>query len=81
MASSEIPRSPGGISSTSTVPPAGTVASSTARVASSRLTSTSAPSTSTGPEKAPALRITIGLRNAPDSWRDYLYWNVSLDDS
>jgi 5-methylcytosine-specific restriction endonuclease McrA len=33
------------------------------------------------PEKAPALRITIGLRHAPDSWRDYLYWNVSLDDS
>jgi 5-methylcytosine-specific restriction endonuclease McrA len=33
------------------------------------------------PDKAPALRITIGLRNAPDSWRDYIYWNVSLDDS
>jgi 5-methylcytosine-specific restriction endonuclease McrA len=33
------------------------------------------------PEKAPALRMTIGLRNAPDSWRDYIYWNVSLDDS
>jgi 5-methylcytosine-specific restriction endonuclease McrA len=33
------------------------------------------------PEKAPALRITIGLRHAPDSWRDYLYWNVALDDS
>ncbi len=28
-----------------------------------------------------AIRITIGLRNAPDSWRDYLYWNVELDDS
>ncbi len=32
------------------------------------------------PEKAPALRITIGLRTAPESWRDYLYWNVELDD-
>jgi hypothetical protein len=35
------------------------------------------------PEKAPAiaLRITIGMRSAPDSWRDYLYWNVELDES
>ena len=33
------------------------------------------------PEKIPAIRITIGLRNAPDSWRDYLYWNMELDDS
>lgn len=33
------------------------------------------------PEKAPALRITIGLRNAPESWRDYIYWNVALDDT
>lgn len=32
------------------------------------------------PQKAPALRITIGLRQAPESWRDYLYWNVELDD-
>ena len=32
------------------------------------------------PDKAPALRITIGLRDAPESWRDYLYWNVELDD-
>jgi 5-methylcytosine-specific restriction endonuclease McrA len=28
-----------------------------------------------------AIRITVGLRNAPDSWRDYLYWNVELDDT
>jgi len=33
------------------------------------------------PAKAPAIRITIGLRNAPESWRDYLYWNIELDDS
>jgi hypothetical protein len=33
------------------------------------------------PRAVPAIRITIGLRNAPDSWRDYLYWNVELDDT
>jgi len=33
------------------------------------------------PESAPAIRITIGLRNAPDSWRDYLYWNLELDST
>lgn len=33
------------------------------------------------PVRAPAVRITVGLRNAPESWRDYLYWNVELDDS
>ena len=33
------------------------------------------------PTSAPAVRITIGLRNAPESWRDYLYWNVELDDT
>ena len=31
------------------------------------------------PSSAPAARITIGLRNAPESWRDYLYWNLELD--
>ena len=31
------------------------------------------------PDKAPAIRITIGLRHAPESWRDYFYWNVELD--
>jgi hypothetical protein len=33
------------------------------------------------PEKAPAiaLRISLGLRQTPESWRDYLYWNVELD--
>lgn len=35
----------------------------------------------TRPARAPAIRITVGLRNAPESWRDYLYWNVELDDS
>ena len=33
------------------------------------------------PDSAPAIRITIGLRHAPDSWRDYLYWNLELDDA
>jgi 5-methylcytosine-specific restriction endonuclease McrA len=33
------------------------------------------------PERGPALRITIKFPNAPESWRDYLYWNVELDDS
>jgi 5-methylcytosine-specific restriction endonuclease McrA len=33
------------------------------------------------PMSAPAIRITIGLRSAPESWRDYLYWNLELDDA
>ena len=33
------------------------------------------------PDSAPAIRITVGLRDAPESWRDYLYWNVELDDT
>src|SRR6187401_1966344 len=32
------------------------------------------------PDRVPAIRITFGIRNAPDSWRDYDYWNVKLDD-
>ena len=32
------------------------------------------------PEWVPAiLHVTIGLRTAPDAWRDYLYWNVELE--
>jgi 5-methylcytosine-specific restriction endonuclease McrA len=31
------------------------------------------------PTRAPFVRLTVGLRNAPESWRDYLYWNVELD--
>jgi 5-methylcytosine-specific restriction endonuclease McrA len=33
------------------------------------------------PTRPPVVRLTIGLRNAPESWRDFLYWNVELDDS
>lgn len=28
-----------------------------------------------------SFRLTIGYRRAPDSWRDYLYWNAVLDQS
>jgi 5-methylcytosine-specific restriction endonuclease McrA len=33
------------------------------------------------PDKAPAIRISVGLKNAPESWRDYFYWNMELDES
>jgi len=33
------------------------------------------------PDSAPSIRITVGLHNAPESWRDYLYWNVELDET
>lgn len=32
------------------------------------------------PARPPVVRLTIGLRNAPECWRDYLYWNAELDD-
>ena len=32
----------------------------------------------TRPSWVPAIRITIGTREVPQSWRDYLYWNVEL---
>lgn len=33
------------------------------------------------PERLPGvLTVTIGIRDAPDSWRDFLYWNVQLDE-
>ncbi len=31
------------------------------------------------PNFLPSIRITIGLREVPDSWRDFLYWNIELD--
>jgi len=31
------------------------------------------------PEWLPALKITLGLRVMPTSWRDYLYWNIELE--
>jgi 5-methylcytosine-specific restriction endonuclease McrA len=30
------------------------------------------------PAWTPVVTITLGMRNAPLSWRDYLYWNVEL---
>lgn len=30
------------------------------------------------PTWLPALKITIGFKKVPQSWRDYLYWNVEL---
>jgi 5-methylcytosine-specific restriction endonuclease McrA len=30
------------------------------------------------PKWVPALRITVGFREVPNTWRDYLYWNVEL---
>ena len=33
------------------------------------------------PTRPPLVRFTIGVDSAPESWRDYLYWNVELDDS
>ena len=30
------------------------------------------------PKWIPAIRITIGFKDVPESWRDYLYWNVEL---
>jgi len=33
------------------------------------------------PDSAPAMRITLEIRYAPETWRDYLYWNLELDQS
>ena len=33
------------------------------------------------PVRPATVRIAVGRRDAPDSWRDYLYWNVELDGS
>jgi len=30
------------------------------------------------PTWVPALRVTIGVKEIPTTWRDYLYWNVEL---
>jgi len=32
------------------------------------------------PTRPSMLRLTFGLRHAPDCWRDYLYWNVKVDE-
>ena len=30
------------------------------------------------PKWLPAVRVTIGFKEVPQTWRDYLYWNVEL---
>ena len=31
------------------------------------------------PKWMPVVTLTLGIRNAPLSWRDYLYWNIELN--
>lgn len=31
------------------------------------------------PKSTPALRVTFGMRNTPESWKTWLYWNVELE--
>jgi 5-methylcytosine-specific restriction endonuclease McrA len=31
------------------------------------------------PASSPLLRVVIGLRKTPESWRNYLYWNAELE--
>lgn len=31
------------------------------------------------PRWLPALTLTLGIKDTPESWRDYLYWHVALD--
>ena len=33
------------------------------------------------PEVLPYLTLSLGLQRAPESWRDYLLWDVSLDQA
>ncbi len=33
------------------------------------------------PTRAPIVRLTVGLNSTPDSWRDYLYWKIALEDT
>lgn len=32
------------------------------------------------PKSSPVLRLTIGMRAAPASWREFLYWNIELEE-
>ena len=32
------------------------------------------------PIRPATVRIAVGLRDTPESWRDYLYWNVKFDE-
>ena len=33
------------------------------------------------PSRSATVRIAVGVREAPESWRDYLYWNVAVDEA
>ena len=33
------------------------------------------------PDWVPFLMITIRVKSVPEAWRDYLYWNLELQDS
>jgi 5-methylcytosine-specific restriction endonuclease McrA len=33
----------------------------------------------TEPHWLPAFHVTFRLKSPPESWRDYLYWNIELD--
>lgn len=32
------------------------------------------------PSPSPVFRVTLGLRKTPERWRDYLYWNATLEE-
>jgi hypothetical protein len=32
------------------------------------------------PAAGARFRVAVGVRNTPESWRNYLYWNVALDE-
>jgi hypothetical protein len=33
------------------------------------------------PERLPGvLTVTVSVHSAPDAWRDFLYWNIQLDE-
>jgi hypothetical protein len=31
------------------------------------------------PEALPSLTLSLGIRRAPESWRDFLFWDISWD--
>lgn len=31
------------------------------------------------PTRVPSVRLSIGMAGAPESWRDYCYWNIELE--
>jgi 5-methylcytosine-specific restriction endonuclease McrA len=33
------------------------------------------------PEALPSLTLSLGIRRAPESWRDYLFWDVAWDQA